>query len=464
MKEKEQNKTIILWIHGFAGKANNDTVKAMRKYHPEYEILSIEVDHHAIASMKKIDAYIAGHPELTLVAGTSLGGFYAMCANTRLPKFVVNPVTNPVRDLHQFLGMNIYKPGREDGQKFFEFTEEMLHEFSELKIRSLYNVLCQHTAHDYVLGEDIKQEYRKMFFHIQELDKKILPNHFLTFNYAKKGLGKAVEYLNNISGWIADHMIPVIHTVEEAYAYRKEQLPQRPADFHDAKEYQLIEELAKVTNEMKTCDRYSKKYMDLLHDKFAIDTILYDLWMKVGIPWLIFEENCKVGLKDYAGNIVLHTEYDDIRLNYDKVELMNLYHIVACKNGKWGIVSKAGETILPFEYEEIYPREESDDYGVKKNGKWGVYSVMPEKWTLECSHDMVYCNAPSRMQLVVYSDNGKFGWVGCQDKECNSEAEYDAVYLPTPEYDSSPEYDDDYELFEALKDGCFYTIEYWTWK
>lgn len=78
MTETEQNKTTILWIHGFAGKANNDTVKAMRKYHPEYEILSIEVDHHAIASMKKIDAYIAGHPELTLVAGTSLGGFYAM--------------------------------------------------------------------------------------------------------------------------------------------------------------------------------------------------------------------------------------------------------------------------------------------------------------------------------------------------------------------------------------------------
>lgn len=463
MTEAEQNKTIILWIHGFAGKANNDMVKAMRKYCPDYEIHSIEVDHHAIASMKKIDTFIDEHPELTLVAGTSLGGFYVMCANTRLPKLVVNPVTNPVRDLHQFIGRNTYKPGREDGQTEFEFTEEMLHEFSELKIHSLYNVLCHHTAHDHVLGEDIKKEYRKMFFHIQELDEKTLPNHFLTFNYAKKGLEKAVEYLNNVSGWIAEHMIPVIHTVEEAYAYRKEQLPQRPADFHDAKEYQLIEELAKVTNEMKTCDRYSKKYMDLLHDKFAIDTILYDLWMKVGIPELIFEENGKVGLTDYAGNIVLHTEYDDIRLNYDKVELMNLYHIVACKNGKWGIVSKAGETILPFEYEDIYPRG-INDYGVKQQSKWGVYNIGTENWTLECSHDMVYSNAPSPMQLVVYSDNGKFGWVGCQDQRYDSEAEYDAVYLPTPEYDSSPEYGDDYELFEALKDGCFHTIEYWTWK
>lgn len=463
MKEKEQNKTIILWIHGFAGKANNDTVKAMRKYHPEYEILSIEVDHHAIASMKKIDAYIAGHPELTLVAGTSLGGFYAMCANTRLPKLVVNPVINPVRDLHQFLGMNTYKPGREDGQTDFEFTEEMLHEFSELKTRSLYNVLCHHTVHDHVLGESIKKEYRKMFFHIQELDEKTLPNHFLTFNYAKKGFGKAVEYLNNISGWIAEHMIPVIHTVEEAYAYRKEQLPQRPADFHNAKEQLLIEELAKVEDEMNEYDVCSKKYLDLLHNKIPLSSLLYQIWMKVGIPKLIYEENGKVGLKDYAGRIILPAEYDDIRLEYNQIRLMYLNIIMSCKNGKWGIVSETGETILPFEYEDIYPRG-INDYGLKHHGKWGVYNIRTENWTLECSHDMVYNNAPSRMQLVVYSDNGKFGWVGCQDQKYDAEAEYDAVYLPTPEYDSSPEYGDDYELFEAQKDGCFYTIEYWTWK
>lgn len=463
MTNTEQNKTIILWIHGFAGKANNDTVKAMRKYCPDYEIHSIEVDHHAIASMKKIDAFIDEHPELTLVAGTSLGGFYAMCANTQLPKLVVNPVTNPARDLHQFLGMNTYKPGREDGQTDFEFTEEMLHEFSEIKIQSLYNVLCQHTAHDHVLGEDIKKEYHKMFFHIQEIDEKTLPNHFLTFNYAKKGLGKAVEYLNNISGWIAEHMIPVIHTVEETYAYRKEQLPQRPADYHNAEEIELIEEIAKMEDEMVEYDWWSKEWSNLLDEVYALYNNIYHIWMKVGIPELIFEENGKVGLKDYAGNIVLPAEYDDIRLNYDKVELLHLCYTVACKNGKWGIVSKAGETILPFEYEEIYPRE-SCDYGVKKHGKWGVYSVMPEKWTLECSHDMVYSNAPSPMQLVVYSDNGKFGWVGCQDQRYDAEAEYDAVYLPTPEYDSSPEYSDDYELFEAQKDGCFYTIEYWTCK
>lgn len=180
-----RNKHTILWIHGFAGCPNNVHIKEMRKRYPEYEWYSIEVDHHAKASMEKINAYIREN-DVSLVAGTSLGGYYAVYAEYDGPKLVVNPVANPVRDLRQFLGKCCFKPGRPDGQTEFEFTEEMLGEFGELHYDKLHNVLCHYTAHDHVLGEDIKKDYEQIFYRLEMMDEKILPDHFMTFKYIKE--------------------------------------------------------------------------------------------------------------------------------------------------------------------------------------------------------------------------------------------------------------------------------------
>lgn len=181
------NKRIILWIHGFAGCPDNMHVKEMRKRFPEYEWYSIEVDHHAKASMKKINSYLRNN-DVCLVAGTSLGGYYAMCSDYTGPKLVVNPVVDPVRDLRQFVGKCYYKPGRPDGQSEFDFTEEMLEEFGELHCnnRYLYNTMCHYTAHDQVLGENIKRDYEQMFYMLRMIDEKILPGHFMTFKYVKE--------------------------------------------------------------------------------------------------------------------------------------------------------------------------------------------------------------------------------------------------------------------------------------
>lgn len=180
-----EKKKKILWIHGFAGCPENMHVKEMRKRYPEYEWYSIEVDHHAKASMEKINACISEN-DVSLVAGTSLGGFYAMCAEYEGPKLVVNPVVDPVRDLKQFVGKCCYKPGRPDGQTEFDFTEDMLEEFGELHYGGLHNVLCHYTAHDQVLGEDIKKDYEQMFYMLEMIDEKILPEHFMTFKYVKE--------------------------------------------------------------------------------------------------------------------------------------------------------------------------------------------------------------------------------------------------------------------------------------
>lgn len=177
----------MLWIHGFSGRPDNDIVMSMRKHNPQYDIFSIEVDHHAIASVEKINNYIRNN-EVDIVAGTSLGGYYAMCADFDGPKIVVNPVVDPLRDLRQFLGTNTYKPGRPDGQLVFEFTEDMLMEFGLLEPQSLEKVICHYTAHDGLLGESIKDEYSDRFYSLQLIDEDILPGHFMTHKYVKKAL------------------------------------------------------------------------------------------------------------------------------------------------------------------------------------------------------------------------------------------------------------------------------------
>lgn len=142
----EEKRKLILWIHGFAGKPDNDSVQEMRRRYPAYDFYSIEVDHRAVASMEKINAFIQSH-EVALVAGTSCGGFYAMCARFDGPRLVVNPVVDPVRDLRQFLGANTYKPGRPDGQTTFLFTEEMRRSMPPLRCSlSLPHPLPPHGA------------------------------------------------------------------------------------------------------------------------------------------------------------------------------------------------------------------------------------------------------------------------------------------------------------------------------
>ena len=186
----------ILWIHGFAGRPDNANVQEMRKLYSDYNWYSIEVDHNAKSSMEKINNYIHTH-DVCLVAGTSLGGYYAICAEYSGPKLVVNPVVDPVRNLRQFVGENTYKPGRTDGQLNFTFTEAMLQEFALLQPYSFHNVLCHHTVHDQVLGEAIKDDYKRLFYFIEAIDPEILPSHFMTCHYVKY-MNKALNSIINL--------------------------------------------------------------------------------------------------------------------------------------------------------------------------------------------------------------------------------------------------------------------------
>lgn len=250
--------------------------------------------------------------------------------------------------------------------------------------------------------------------------------------------------------WIEEHYDTVTLNVEEEYERKKAEFHQRSADFFDQEELRVVENISilddKTKEDFNKCQSTHPRWKNMkkkhlyrikctraLYKKYKLEKWLYSFWKKVGLPTLVFKLNGKVGLKDYKGDILLSAEYDEIRLNYNEEELTTPLYIMVRK-GKWGVVDTEGRVQLPLEYDNIYPID-SADYAVKLKGKWGVYSVPDHKWRLSCSHDRIYSTPPSPMtSALVFSDNRKFGWTGCSIPEFNSEAKYDAVYLPCYTY------------------------------
>jgi len=73
------------------------------------------------------------YDERIIVAGTSLGGFYALYLATvfDLPALLINPATNPAESLKSRIGTHTnYKTGEE-----FELTSEHIKRFAELKTK-----------------------------------------------------------------------------------------------------------------------------------------------------------------------------------------------------------------------------------------------------------------------------------------------------------------------------------------
>ena len=77
----------------------------------------------------------------------------------------------------------------------------------------------------------------------------------------------------------------------------------------------------------------------------------------------------------------------------------------AAKNdsSKWGVLAAWGDTIVPFEYDDIEQKTNGDFFGVLKNGKWGVYAG--NKKVIECVCDSVRGVTPSSVLIE------KWDWI-----------------------------------------------------
>lgn len=189
------NKKKIVYIHGFGGSPFTQTVGFLNLYYPDYEWCALEVDHHAGASIKKINDF-AKENDVFAMMGTSLGGFYVLCSDFTGPKLVINPVIEPMKSLKKSVGTVQYHARRSDGATSFKFTMQDLFEFKKFKFVVDDNVTCHHTEHDELLGDDIKRDYEKIFKNRKMCPKKTLPSHIISESYVKHEIA---EYLSVIS-------------------------------------------------------------------------------------------------------------------------------------------------------------------------------------------------------------------------------------------------------------------------
>ena len=178
-----------VYIHGFAGSIHSDTITNFRKYYPDLEWCPIEVNHIVDDSVKKINNFIAANPDVKYLIGSSLGGFYVLCADFAGRKIVINPVLNPMSSLKKAVGVNKYRGRRENGETEFKLTMQDLFRFKAFKPKDTPETICHYTPHDPNLGEDIKREYQKFVAHAEMTPH--LRSHFTDEHYIKHKLRDA---------------------------------------------------------------------------------------------------------------------------------------------------------------------------------------------------------------------------------------------------------------------------------
>ena len=181
-----------VYIHGFAGSVHSETVGNLHKYYPEVEWVALEVAHHAGESVGKINAYLLANPDVDLLMGSSLGGFYVLCADFAGTKLVINPSLHPMSTLKPCVGVNKYRGRRENGDTEFKLTMQDVFAFSRFKPKDTPATICHYTEHDQVLGEEARREYPK-FFHCSEMTRD-LRSHFMDEHYIHTKLAEIINH------------------------------------------------------------------------------------------------------------------------------------------------------------------------------------------------------------------------------------------------------------------------------
>ncbi len=130
--------TVIFYVHGFMSGVHTKTGCDLQSLFPENDvkILGYESAQPYPVVMegllKQIDGQSQGRP--FVLVGSSLGGFYAerLSEALKVPCLLINPVTNPRRQLRQYLGL---QTSYEDGRQY-ELTEDWLLSYPESVTRT----------------------------------------------------------------------------------------------------------------------------------------------------------------------------------------------------------------------------------------------------------------------------------------------------------------------------------------
>jgi len=122
---------MILYLHGFASCGDSNKSQLLKSYFGEDQVLSPDLPTAPAEAISFIKKLIIEH-EVSLIIGSSLGGYYAsyFAELLRMKAVLINPSTEPFITLASFVGTNHYWCNGEA----FEFTREDLKALFEFAI------------------------------------------------------------------------------------------------------------------------------------------------------------------------------------------------------------------------------------------------------------------------------------------------------------------------------------------
>ena len=96
---------MIIYIHGFASCGQGDKANLLKQHFSDRLVLSPDLPVEPRVALQQLQALIDQHG-VSLLVGSSLGGYYADVLNTRqnIPSVLINPATRPFEALSQAVG------------------------------------------------------------------------------------------------------------------------------------------------------------------------------------------------------------------------------------------------------------------------------------------------------------------------------------------------------------------------
>ena len=139
---------MLIYVHGFASAGGQFKYKLLKRDFPDFKVLSPTLPIEPDAVIEFLTGLIEAENDMTLLIGTSLGGFYTYymaytCLKDDyvLPAVIINPSLEPYRTLKPALGMFrnlVTGEPFEWKQEYLNQLEAMASEIDKTQIDSRY--------------------------------------------------------------------------------------------------------------------------------------------------------------------------------------------------------------------------------------------------------------------------------------------------------------------------------------
>lgn len=142
----------ILYVHGFGSSGQTGTAKTLRMLMPNCMVISPDIPLQPAAAMDLLHQ-ICDTEKPDLIIGTSMGGMYAEMLYG-FDRILVNPAFNIGETMteHHMLGKQQWLNPRQDGEKEFYVTKDLVKEFKALNDKYSFSQIDEKERRERVFG------------------------------------------------------------------------------------------------------------------------------------------------------------------------------------------------------------------------------------------------------------------------------------------------------------------------